>query len=281
MEAQPHEKQLGESISLDLKSHRHDYQKIDSSGLLTCSCGKQVLDLKRGEKEGLLIGVKSDGKKYTVRDDRRRYFFPDEWISFISVFEEKHKKHIFFYKGSLYSGGRVMEVLHWKHKDIDVERQSINFNTVKQRKAKKNFFAAGKSRKFLVSDNFIKAYKSLIRGTTPNPEHYIFLDNEKLPEGYSDLSNAEKKKYYEVKKVAYSRMLKRKLKKAGLPEHEFSLHNIRKTYGMWMRVLGIEIAEICYRLGHDMDTYLAHYGSSLIFNDVERRKIAKIMGEVK
>jgi hypothetical protein len=34
-------------------------------------------------------------------------------------------------------------------------------------------------------------------------------------------------------------------------------------------------------MGHDMDTYLAHYGSSLIFTDEERRKISKIMGDVK
>jgi len=33
--------------------------------------------------EGLKIGIKSDGIKYSVRDDRSRFFFPNEWITFI------------------------------------------------------------------------------------------------------------------------------------------------------------------------------------------------------
>jgi hypothetical protein len=31
--------------------------------------------------EGVRIGVKKDGTKYSVRDDRSRYFFPEEWIT--------------------------------------------------------------------------------------------------------------------------------------------------------------------------------------------------------
>ena len=77
-------------------------------------------------------------------------------------------------------------------------------------------------------------------------------------------------------------MLKSKLRKIGIEDwYNFSLHNIRKTYGMWMRTFNIELAELCYRMGHDMDTFLAHYGSSLIFTDIERRKIQTIMGDVK
>jgi len=34
-------------------------------------------------------------------------------------------------------------------------------------------------------------------------------------------------------------------------------------------------------MGHDIDTYIAHYGSSLIFSDSDRIKIQKIFGEVK
>lgn len=230
--------------------------------------------------EGLRVGIRNNGHKYSVRTDRRRYFFPDEWLNFIKLVENKEAR--FFYLTSLHTGGRIMEILNLRYRDIDLERGIVTFSIVKQRKAKKNFFATGKSRGFFVGSEFLAEYKSFIRGRTINPEKYIFLDNDKLPLNYNNLNNDERKKYYSSKVTAYSNMLKRKLKKAGIKDwYNFSPHNIRKTYGMWMRIFNKEISELCYRMGHDIDTYLAHYGSSLIFTEEERRKIAKIIGDVK
>lgn len=230
--------------------------------------------------EGLQIGIKKNGVNYSVRMDRRRYFFPDEWNLFVKSIT--NKEHRFLFLTALHTGGRIMELLNLRYKDINEERQTITFNIVKQRKAKKNFYATGKSRGFFVSDEFIKEYKSFIRGKIINQEDYIFLDNKKLPKNYSDLPNKERKKYYVSKVVSYSNILKRKLKKIGIKDwYNFSLHNIRKTYGMWMRTFNKDMSELCYRMGHDLDTYLAHYGSSLIFTEEERRKILKTMGEVK
>ena len=231
-------------------------------------------------KEGLMTGVKSDNRNYSVRQDRRRYFFPDEWTKFIDQF--KTGKHRFFFITSLHTGARVMEVLNLKYEDIDTERNTVKFKVVKQRKAKRNFYAIGKTRSFFVSSNFIKEYKSFIRNRTINLKEYIFLNNSYLPTNYDEITNDEKKKYYSSAVVSYSNMLKSKLRKIGIEDwYNFSLHNIRKTYGMWMRTFNIELAELCYRMGHDMDTFLAHYGSSLIFTDIERRKIQTIMGDVK
>lgn len=230
--------------------------------------------------EGLRIGTRTDGRDYSVRDDRRRYFFPDEWNLFIK--EVKDKEHKFFFITCLHTGGRIMEVLNLKHENIDIERGTINFSIVKQRKAKKNFHATGKSRGFFVSSEFLSEYKSFIRGKTINPKDYIFINNSKLPENYDSLENEDRKKYYISKVVSYSNMLKRKLKKVGIKDwYNFSPHNIRKTYGMWMRTYNKDMGELCYRMGHDIDTYISHYGSSLIFTDEERRKIIKIMGDVK
>lgn len=263
----------------DKKYHAHDYQR-KGEGLVCSICGKRILALDKTEKDGLLLGKRNDGSNYSVRTDRRRYFFPDEWTSFIN--QIKNKEHRFLFLTLLHTGGRIMEVLNLKHQDINIERESINFEIVKQRKAKRNFYAMGKSRGFFVSDNFIREYKSFIRGKTINPSDYIFLDNSKLPSNYNDLDNQKRKKYYSSSVVAYSNLLKRKLKKAGINDwYNFSLHNIRKTYGMWMRTYGKEMSELCYRMGHDIETYLAHYGSSLIFTDEERRKINKIIGNVK
>lgn len=241
---------------------------------------KYHLDLKPSSQEGILIGLKKSGIKYSVRDNRKRYFFPEEWLNFIKLI--KNKEHRFFFITALNTGGRIMEILNLRYKDIDTERGTINFSIVKQRKAKKNFYAMGKTRSFFISSQFINEYKSFIRGKTINPEHYIFLDNSKLPLNYHNLDNKERKKYYNSKFVSYSKILKNKLKKAGIKDYyNFSPHNIRKTYGMWIRVYNKEIGEICYRMGHDTDTYLAHYGSSLIFTQDERKKIVDIMGDIK
>ena len=133
-----------------------------------------------------------------------------------------------------------------------------------------------------VSDlNKIEAKLAIARNKKFKGSDFLFLDSSKLPEGYEDLKNAEKKKYYNKRVVSYSSMLKGHLKKAGIEDYwNFSPHNIRKTYGMWMRIYNKEMTELCYRMGHDIDTYMTHYGSSLIFTDYDRRKINKILGEV-
>jgi len=230
--------------------------------------------------EDLRVGTKKDGKKYTVRNDRRRYFFPDEWTKFINLV--KNKKHRFFFYTLIFTGARIMEALNIKYEDIDIERGTIILKVVKQRKAKKGFKSLGKTRGFFVSSNFIKEYKSFIRGESFNKKDFIFLDNKKLPENYDSLNNQEKQKYFFSKVVMYSNLIKKYIKETGIKDYyNFSPHNFRKTYGMWHRIFIQDSGELCYRMGHDMDTFINHYGSSLIFTEEERRKIIKIMGDVK
>jgi len=63
-------------------------------------------------------------------------------------------------------------------------------------------------------------------------------------------------------------MLKRVLQKANIKDYyNFSLHNIRKTHGNWIRALGVPADEVCLRLGHNYETYLTHYGSASVFNN--------------
>jgi len=80
-------------------------------------------------------------------------------------------------------------------------------------------------------------------------------------------------------------MLKRSVKAIGLNEWEFSLHNIRKTTGMWLKTVqrrgyDLDGDEICMRLGHDHNTFLQHYGSPSIFTEQHRDKIVEILGDV-
>lgn len=267
-----------ESLTLTKKAHRHDFHPLDN--YLVCVCGKKILKLEATDKEGLYVGMRKDGESYSVRRDRKRYFFPDEWNAFIKKFTDK--QHRFFFLTCLHTGGRIMEVLNLRYRDIDEERGTVTFSIVKQRKAKKNYYATGKTRGFFVASNYLDEYRSFIRGRNINKEDYIFLDNKKLPSDYSKLDNSDRKKYYESKNVSYGKILKGKLKSAGIIDYyNFSPHNIRKTYGMWMRTFNLEMMELCYRMGHDTNTFMTHYGSSLIFTDEEKRKIRQIIGDVK
>ncbi|MFP4090897.1 MAG: hypothetical protein ACLFT3_11355 [Cyclobacteriaceae bacterium] len=81
-------KEERESLSLSKNSHRHDY--FEQGNYLICKvCQKRILNLRPGKKENLMIGNKSDGSKYTVRKDRHRYFFPQEWEKFIKLIKNK------------------------------------------------------------------------------------------------------------------------------------------------------------------------------------------------
>ena len=101
-------KEEKESLSLSTKYHRHNYIKVENQ--LVCSiCNKSILNLENSDREGLLKGTKTNGADYSVRQDRRRYFFPDEWNEFIDLVN--NKEHRFFFITCLQTGGRIMEVL--------------------------------------------------------------------------------------------------------------------------------------------------------------------------
>jgi hypothetical protein len=50
---------------------------------------KKHLTLTR-VSDGIQVGVKSNGTKYTVRDDRSAYFFPERWQKFM----ERRRRNI-------------------------------------------------------------------------------------------------------------------------------------------------------------------------------------------
>lgn len=212
-------------------------------------------------KEGLFIGTKSDGTKYTVRQDRQRYFFPEEWIKFIDVVKD-NKKVLF--ETLLQTGGRIDEVLHLKPKDFVWENNSLTLRVTKTKATKgESKVLGGKRRSFGVSSQFIRKVRKYIRENNIKDDDLLF----------------------NITKQAVSQMFKRALKKAGLNEWEFSLHNIRKTSGMWLKTVqrrgvDLDVSEICMRLGHDHNTFLKHYGSPSIFTEQQRDKIIEILGDV-
>jgi integrase len=204
--------------------------------------------------EGLRVGVKKDGVKYSVRTDRSSYFFPERWIKFDSVIKDE-KKSVF--DTLISTGGRIEEVLNIKPEDFDWERNHLTLKVTKT-KATKNE-SIGKRRSFVISSQFARRMRKYIS------EHKI--ENGQV--------------LFKVSKQAVSQMFKRGLIKAGFKDwYMFSLHNIRKTHGNWLNALDVKSTEICMRLGHDMNTYLKHYGSASLFDRKDKLLMIKILGDL-
>lgn len=218
------------------------------------------LELAPTNKEGLKIGYQKSGKKYSVRDDRSRYFYPEEWNKFINEIRPQSQ---FIYETLLQTGGRIAEILHLKPSDVDFERNTMTLRVTKKRA--KLGERMGKKRTFIISQTYSKHLKKYIKENNVALDQYLFTNNEGKQLG---------------QKTVYL-MMRRGLVKAGVEDYwNFSLHNIRKTTGNWLKALGVPAEEICLRLGHDFNTYLKHYGSATIFDRQDRIQMIKILGQM-
>ena len=220
-----------------------------------------VLDKDGKIIDGLFQGTKSNGINYTVRADRHRYFYPNEWTKFLE--NVKEDKRILF-ETLLQTGGRIEEILNLKPKDFIWDNNSVTLRVTKSKASKgESKVLGGKIRNFGVSSQFIRRIRKYIKDNNITDEDLIF----------------------KITKQGVSQMFKRVLTKSGLKEWEFSLHNIRKTSGMWLKTVqrrgyDLEGDEICLRLGHDHNTFLKHYGSPSMFTDQQRDKIVEILGDM-
>lgn len=204
--------------------------------------------------EGLKKGTKTNGSNYSVRDDRSRFFFPNEWERFIESI--KQEKRLLF-EVLINTGARIEEALNLKPRDFDWERNNLTLRVTK-RKARKEE-RLGRARTLSVSSQLNRKIRSYIN------EHKLGDDNFLFP----------------VTKQSVWRLMRRGLKKAEIKDDwNFGLHNIRKTHGNWLKALEIPAEEICLRLGHDFNTYLKHYGSPNIFDRKDKLLMIKILGDV-
>ncbi len=211
------------------------------------------LSLKR-VSEGLQQGVRKDGTLYSVRDDRSRYFWPEEWLKFINSISER-KQPIF--DALINTGGRINEILNIKPKDFDWERNNLTLRITKMKASKGE--RIGKPRTFRISSQFARRMKKYIKDNKIGDNQFLFSQSDK----------------------AIYQMLKRKLEKIGVEDvYNFSLHNIRKTHGNYLKALGVDSGELCYRLGHDLNTYIKHYGSANVFDRKDKLVMIKILGDV-
>lgn len=187
------------------------------------------------------------------KTDNNRFLFPEEWKAFLKEIEKRKNKLL--YELQFHTGARFDEVLHLRPMDFDFERNNVRLwkTKVKAKKGEK----VGKPRTISLSSDFSKRMERFCRDK-PN-DKYLFNVSQA---GYNDL----------LKNV----LERLKVKSAK----EFSSHNIRKTHGMYLKSLGIDVGEICTRLGHDVNTYISHYGSADIFSEKDMRGIRELLGDL-
>jgi len=192
--------------------------------------------------------------KYTVRSNRDRFYYPNEWMKFFDNLKANQKMTFDFL---INTGARINEARNVKVADIDFERNNIilRVTKVKAVKGEKN----PRPRTIGVSSQFIKRLRAHIKDNN-------LSNNDTL--GILSTPGAN---------IA----MKVCLQRIGIKDWQmFSIHNIRKTHGNWLKALGIEGAEICLRLGHDFNTFLKAYGSPDIFNFKDLQDMRLILGDL-
>ncbi len=249
---------------------QHNYE--EKKNKLICSkCGKSELLLRETEKEGLQVGIKEDGKTYSVRDNRNRYFYPNEWNEFIKNVSDKLT---IIFLILIITGARIREAMMIKKRHIKWDKHYVILYTTKI-KAKKQE-RKSKTRDVSLSKSLLRKLKEHTKNMNDND--YIFLNNEKC-KGLTEKEIKESIAENKCKNVY--QIFKRALAKTTIEDtYNFSLHNIRKTCGMYLKCLKIPSEEICLRLGHDIDTYLKHYGSADIFDPNTKKDMINILGDI-
>ena len=202
--------------------------------------------------EDITNKVRSNGRNYSIRSNRTRFFFPDEWIKFYDSLRVGQQLTFDFI---INTGARINEARHVKVEDIDLinKRIILRVTKVKARKGEKN----PKPRTISISTSFAKRLKKCMNGKS-NEEVIGILSTP-----------------------AANIAMKKALNKIGIKDYYmFSTHNVRKTHGNWLKALGVDGAEICTRLGHDYNTFLESYSSPDIFNWKEKDKMRMILGDL-
>jgi integrase len=196
--------------------------------------------------------IRKNGTKYTVRQNRFRYFFPDEWMSFYDKLKPKQKVTFNFL---INTGARINEVRNISIQDIDFDRNSIIIRWGKAR----NKDGTRRIRVLPVSTQFIKWCKALCI-------KYKLKPADTFPILSTGASNT---------------CLKKTLRDMGILDWKmFSIHNIRKTLETWLISLDIDSMKVSKHFGHSIMVASKFYISPDTFNHEDKSSIRQIIGDL-
>jgi len=233
-------------------------------------------------------------KKYYIKENPRRIFFPEEWLKFINNTPEKYK---FYFNFLMQTGMRYKEAENVKVEDIDFDRCVIfvrfaKTRTTKPRKfikcecnnlipySKNTAFCPRCGRKIEKEKAIIKEKKESKRKT-----RYSKISNEYAGELLAFVKKNNLKKNDTLKFPKYITMnyvLKNTLKKINISDwRDFSIHNIRKTHENYMLALGSNVLSLSQHIGHTIDVAQAYYVANKYFNEQDKGMIKTILGNLK
>lgn len=196
--------------------------------------------------------ILKNGMKYTVRNERNRYFFPDEWMVFYDVLKKSQKTTFQFL---INTGARINEIRNVKVGDIDFDRASIILRETKSR----NKDGTKKMRVIPVSTQFIKYLKRIINQNKLAPNDYFPV----------------------LSTPAANIAMKVGLQRAGIPDWQmFSVHNIRKSIETWLMALGVDMMKVVKHFGHSFAIAGKFYVSPDVFNYEDKQNMRNIIGDL-
>jgi len=198
--------------------------------------------------------TRSNGMIYSVRKNRDSFFFPDTWMKFYDSLKKSQKITFDFL---INTGARINEARHVQVGDIDFDRNNLilRVTKVKAKKGEKN----SRPRTISISTQFERRLKKYVSDNQLNNDSYLGI----------------------LSTPAANICMKKTLQKIGVSDfYMYSIHNIRKTHGNWIKAIGIDGAEICLRLGHDYNTFIHSYGSPDIFSFQDIKNINIILGDL-
>lgn len=194
----------------------------------------------------------SDGRVYTVRNNRDRFFYPNEWGKFFDQLKAKQK---IAFDILLNTGARINEARHIQVGDIDFvnKRIILRVTKTKAKKGEKN----PRPRTIPISTQFSRRLKAYVK----------------------DLSNED---YIQVLSTPAANIaMKKALQKAKIEDwYMFSVHNVRKTLETWFIALDVGDVKISRHMGHDISTAIQHYVSPDIFSWEEKRLMREVIGDL-
>jgi integrase len=212
-------------------------------------------ELSQGKRiENLKSLVRKDGRSYSIRTHRDRFFYPDEWGKF---FDKLNKRQKFTFKFLINTGARINEARNVRVEDIDLERKRmiLRITKVKAKKGEKH----PRPRTIPISTQFAKYLKAYIKiKGLANPDYLNILSTPASNIG-----------------------MKLALQRAGIKDwYMFSVHNVRKTLETWLMSLNIDGLKITAHIGHSMAVASKNYVSADVFSWDEKKQIRMIIGDL-
>jgi len=203
---------------------------------------------------------RKNGRGYTVREHKDRYFFPDEWKIFFDCLKESQKPTFMFL---INTGARINEIRNVQVKDVDFERESIVFRWTKSR----NKDGSRRIRNIPISVQFAKYLKKIIR------ERKLGME-DKFPILSTPAANMAMKGNPTMGTLGA-------LQKAEIPDWKmFSVHNVRKTTEMWLLALDVEHTKVEKHMGHSLAVSMKYYVSTEVFNWEDKDAMRTILGDL-